>query len=62
MRFHFAGKYSGNPDDLPSIEHEPGAVSFKEAKAANELNKIMTAVSVSIFWPDSSSAGSGRRI
>ena len=32
MRFHFMGKNSGNPDDLPYIEHEPGAVAFKEAQ------------------------------
>ena len=49
MKFHYAGKYSGNPDDLPYIEHEPGAVAFKEAKDANELNKIITTLSLTIF-------------
>lgn len=29
MKFHYAGKYSGNPDDIPCLDHEPGAVQFK---------------------------------
>ena len=32
MKFHYAGKYSGNPDDIPCLDHEPGAVQFKGAK------------------------------
>lgn len=42
MKFHYAGKYSGNPDDLPYHDHEPGAVQFKEAADAKELSKITT--------------------
>jgi len=26
MRLYYKGKYSGNPDELPYLEHEPGAV------------------------------------
>lgn len=37
-KFHYAGKYSGNPDDLPCIEHEPQAVQFREA--ANALTQM----------------------
>ena len=32
MKFHYAGKYSGNPDGIPCLEHEPGAVQFTDAK------------------------------
>lgn len=35
MKLHYAGKYSGNPDDLPYLEHESGAVQFKEARNIN---------------------------
>ena len=34
MKLHYAGKYSGNPDDIPHLGHEPGAVQFKEAADA----------------------------
>ena len=34
MRLYYKGKYSGNPDELPYLEHEPGAVQFREAKDA----------------------------
>ena len=50
MKFHYAGKYSGNPDDLPYHDHEPGAVQFKEAADAKELSKITTWLSVLIFF------------
>ena len=37
MKFHYAGKYSGNPDDIPCLEHEPGAVQFKEVDDPKSL-------------------------
>ena len=49
MKFHYAGKYSGNPDDIPCLEHEPGAVQFKEAEDPKQLSMIMTVLSVVIF-------------
>ena len=49
MRFHYAGKYSGNPDDLPYREHEPGAVMFKEASDSKQLGKITTIWSIVLF-------------
>ena len=42
MKFHYAGKYSGNPEDLPSLEHEPGAVRFKEAEDMKQLSTTIT--------------------
>lgn len=30
MKFHYAGKYSGDPESLQTREHEPGNVPFKE--------------------------------
>ena len=50
MKFHYAGKYSGNPDDLPCLEHEPGAVAFKEAKDAKEMGRISTVLSIALFF------------
>ena len=41
MKLHYAGKYSGNPEDLPYLEHEPGAVQFREAKDLKQLSRIM---------------------
>lgn len=35
MRFHFMGKYSGNPDDLPYIEHEPARLRLKRHRIPN---------------------------
>ncbi|WP_255345318.1 hypothetical protein [Butyrivibrio sp. WCD3002] len=42
MKFHYAGKYSGNPDELPYLEHEPGAVPFKEVEDAKALGRLTT--------------------
>ena len=50
MILHYGGKYSGNPDDLPYLEHEPGAVQFKEAKDAKQLSAITTGLSVAVFF------------
>ena len=44
MRLHYAGKYSGNPDDLPHREHEPGAVKFKEVSDVKALVKAVSKV------------------
>lgn len=44
MKFHYMGKYSGNPDDLPTRDHEPGNVPFKEP-SAEKLPIVMNAMS-----------------
>ena len=49
MKFHYAGKYSGNPDDLPCLEHEPGAVPFKEAEDSKTLGRIASIISIILF-------------
>ena len=49
MKFHFAGKYSGNPDDLPCLPHEPGAVPLREAANAEQLSRITTGLSIGIM-------------
>ena len=49
MRLHYAGKYSGNPDDLPHREHEPGAVPFKEVSDVKKLGKLIAMRSVIII-------------
>ena len=48
MKLHYAGKYSGNPDDLPYLEHEPGAVKFKEAEDAAKFGKTIAMLSIVI--------------
>ena len=49
MKFHYAGKYSGNPDDIPCLDHEPGAVQFKEAEDPKQLSRITTIISILLF-------------
>lgn len=36
MKFHYAGKYNGNPEELPCLEYVPGAVRFKEVEDDRE--------------------------
>ena len=49
MKFHYAGKYSGNPDDLPCLEHEPGAIPFKEAEDSKTLGRIASIIAIILF-------------
>ncbi len=46
MKLHYAGKYSGNPEDLPHREPEPGAVKFKEVEDVKTLGKIANLISI----------------
>ena len=48
-KFHFAGRYSGNEEDLITHPHEPNYVPFKEAKDQNKLSLIMNGISIVIF-------------
>ena len=45
-KFHFAGRYNGDPDSLVTHEHEPGYVPFKEADNMNRLSLIMNGLAV----------------
>ena len=47
-RFHFAGRYNGDPDSLITHEHEPGYVPFKEADNMNKLALILNIASIII--------------
>lgn len=49
MRFHYAGKYDGNPESLPTGEHRPGAVKFKEAETSGKLAVISTVISLVVL-------------
>lgn len=40
MKLHYTGRYDLNPDSLPSGEHKPNAVPFKEAKDTKTLALI----------------------
>ena len=50
MKFHYAGKYSGNPEDLPHHEPVPGAVQITGAKDAKDLGKKANAISVILIF------------
>lgn len=46
MKFHYKGKYSGNPEELPHLEHEPGAVAFREPENAAALGRIASVIAI----------------
>ncbi len=48
MRFHYNGRFSGNPDDLPNLGQEPNAVRFKEAEDPKKLSLIANGISLLI--------------
>ena len=48
MRFHYNGRFSGNPDDLPNLGHEQNAVKFKEAEDPKKLSLIANGISLLI--------------
>ncbi len=47
-KFHFAGKYNGDPESLITHEHEPGYVPFREAGDMKKLSIVMNAIAVVI--------------
>ncbi len=49
MIFHYMGKYSGNPDDLPYTDHEPGAVAFKEPQSMTKLALLANGLAIVIM-------------
>lgn len=51
MKFHYKGKYNLNPESLPSKQHQPGAVPFKEAKDPKTMGLIANALAVLILIP-----------
>ena len=48
MKFHFAGKYNGDPESLITHEHEPDYVPFKEAQDMNRFAIIMNLMALVI--------------
>lgn len=54
MKFHYNGKFDGNPESLPSREHEEGYVPFKEPsekKLMIVINVIALVITVPlIIW------------
>lgn len=49
MKLHYAGKFSGNPEDIPHLDHEPGAVPFKEEADQKHLGKLFAMLSIVVF-------------
>ena len=46
MKFHYNGKYDGNPDNLPNQTEYPNAVQFKEPEDTNKLGLIANGIAV----------------
>ena len=49
MIFHYKGKFSGNPDDLPESWHEEGYVPFKEPETPQKLALVANGISIIIY-------------
>lgn len=49
MIFHYAGKYDGNEDSLPSKEHHPNAVPFKEVNDMKKFSLIANLGSIGVM-------------
>ena len=47
-KFHFAGRYNGDPESLITHEHEPDSVPFKEATDMNKMALIMNGIALLI--------------
>ncbi len=47
-KFHFAGRYNGDPESLTTHAHEPGYVPFKEVKDMNKLALVLNGLSLLI--------------
>ncbi|MBO7697890.1 MAG: DUF3267 domain-containing protein [Erysipelotrichaceae bacterium] len=47
-KFHFAGRYNGDPESLVTHPHEPNYVPFKEAPDMNKLSLIMNGIAIVI--------------
>lgn len=47
-KFHYAGRYNGDPESLITHEHEPDHVPFKEAEDMNRFALIINGLSVVI--------------
>lgn len=50
MRFHYMGRFNGDPTSLPSREHEEGCVQFKEPVQKIRM-VIMNVIAVLIMLP-----------
>ena len=49
MKLHYKGKFDLDPESLPSLPHEPGAVKFREAGDTSQLAALATKISISIL-------------
>ena len=49
MRFHYMGKYNGDPKSLPSREPVPGAVPFREPKDSKTLGIVASAIALPLM-------------
>lgn len=47
-KFHFAGRYNGDPESLITEPHKPDYVPFKEAQDMNKLSLIMNGIAILI--------------
>lgn len=48
MKFHYNGKFNGDPESLPTREHEEGNVPFKEPSSPKKLAIVINIIAVVI--------------
>ena len=51
MTLHYKGKYSGDPDTLPTQVYREGSVKFKEPESSKKLGLIANGLSVVLLIP-----------
>ena len=49
MKLHYMGKFNLDPESLPRLSHEPGAVPFKEAADSKQLGLIANGLALGIY-------------
>ena len=49
MKLHYKGKFDLNPESLPCLSHETGAVPFKEAADSKQLGLIANGLALGIY-------------
>ena len=50
MKLIYKGKFSGNVNDLPHGEHQPGAVPFRECEDSRRLAILANGIALIIFF------------
>ena len=49
MKLHYRGKYNLDPETLPTCNHQPNAVKFKEVDSTKELAVIANGIGIALM-------------